>query len=461
MRQLDLACRAVERLDVDAVVVGAGLAGLTAASELHKNGQAVVVLEARDRVGGRVLNHDLGDGRVVEVGGQWIGPGQRRMERLVLELGLETFPTHNTGEHLLAFGDKRSRYRGTIPRISPFVLADMGQAQTRFDRMARQVPLEAPWIAPRAESWDATTFETWIQRNARTKHGRDLLRLYCEAVFAVEPRDLSLLHALFYTHSGGGVDRLAGTNGGAQQDRIVGGSQRFAFGLAERVGAEHIRFDTPVRRIEQWSDDVTVHAEGVTVRARHVIVAIPPTLAGRIDYEPALPAYRDQLTQRVPAGSVIKCNAIYDRPFWRDDGLTGQATSDHGPVKVAFDNSPPDGSIGILLGFLEGDHARTLNRATPADRRAAVLRSLADLFGDRALHPIDYVELDWSEEEWTRGCYGAHFPTGVWTRYGPALSAAIGRIHWAGAETATVWSGYMDGAVQSGERAAAEVLAAT
>jgi monoamine oxidase len=204
-----------------------------------------------------------------------------------------------------------------------------------------------------------------------------------------------------------------------------------------------------------------VLADGVVVKARRAIVAVPPTLAARIVYRPPLPASRDQLTQRVPAGSVIKCHAVYDAPFWRDAGLTGQVTGDLGPVKVVFDNSPPGGTPGVLLAFLEGAAARQLNRVSADERRAAVVGSLVEYFGPRAADPVEYVDLDWSEEEWTRGCYGAHFPPGVWTQYGPALRASVDRIHWAGTETATVWSGYMDGAVQSGERAAAEVVAAT
>jgi monoamine oxidase len=451
----------VERVAVDVVVVGAGLSGLSAARSLVAQGKTVVVLEARDRVGGRVHGKTLGDGEtVVEVGGQWIGPGQHRMVRLSTELGLETFPTYNEGENLLRFGTTQARYRGAIPKISPLTLADMAQAQTRFDRLARQVPLETPWTATHAEQWDATTFETWIVRNARTAKARSLLRLYSEAVFAAEPKDFSLLHALFYTHSGGGVDALAGVRDGAQQDRYVGGSQLVPIRMAEELGEDVIRLSAPVRRIEQRGDVVTVLASGVLVTARHAIVAIPPVLAGRVDYDPPLPGYRDQLTQRVPAGSVIKCNVVYDAPFWRDAGLTGQATGDEGPVKVVFDNSPPSGTPGVLLAFLEGEHARVLNRVAPDERRRAVVGNLVEFFGPKAADVIEYVELDWSEEEWTRGCYGAHFPCGVWTQYGPALREPCGRIHWAGAETATVWSGYMDGALQSGARAATEVIAA-
>ena len=446
-----------ERIETGTVVVGAGLAGLTAARRLVDAGDDVVVVEARERVGGRTLNHTFADGTVVEVGGQWIGPTQRRMERLANELGLETFPTYDQGEHLLRFGSSQARYRGTIPPINPLVIADMAQAQARFDRMARRVPLETPWAATHADEWDTQTFETWIRRNAFTAKARALLRLYSAAVFAAEPGDFSLLHALFYTHSGGGIDMLAGTHGGAQQDRFVGGSQLVALGLAEQL-ADRVHLGTPVRRIEQRDDRVLVLGDGRLVVANRVIVAIPPTLAGRIIYDPPLPAFRDQLLQRLPAGSVIKCNVVYDTPFWRHDGLTGQATGDRGPVKVTFDNSPPSGAPGILLAFLEGGAARKLGRGSPAERRDAVIGSLVEFFGPRARTPVEYVELDWSAEEWTRGCYGAHFPTGVWTQYGKALREPVGRIHWAGAELATVWAGYMDGAVQSGERAAAEVL---
>jgi monoamine oxidase len=448
-----------ERVNADVAVVGAGIAGLIAARELAIAGKEVVVLEARDRVGGRVLNHALSGGTVVEAGGQWIGPTQLRMAKLAAELGLETFPTYNTGEHLLRFGDQQGRYRGTIPRLGPLVLADMGQAQARFDRLAARIPLEVPWAADRAGELDGQTFETWIRRNARTGKARQLLRLYAEAVFAAEASDFSLLHALFYTHSGGGVDTVAGTSGGAQQDRFVGGSQLVPIRLAERLG-DRVRLGVPVRRIEHHTDAATVLGDSLAVHARRVIVAVPPALAGRIVYDAPLPGARDQLTQRLPAGSVIKCHAVYDTPFWRDAGLTGQAAGDRGPVKIVFDNSPPGGTPGVLLAFLEGAAARRLHRADPDDRRAAVIGSLVDFFGPRAAEPIEYTDLDWSEEEWTRGCYGAFFPPGVWTQYGPALRAPIGRIHWAGTETATVWAGYMDGAVQSGERAAAEVVTA-
>jgi monoamine oxidase len=305
--------------------------------------------------------------------------------------------------------------------------------------------------------WDGQTFETWIRRNTVTRGARELFRLYAEGVFAAEASDYSLLHALFYTGSGGGVDMLSGTRGAAQQDRVVGGTQLIPLGLAAALG-ERVRLGAPAARIEHDDARVRVHAGDVVVTARRAIVAVPPPLAARITYDPILPAVRAQLLQRLPMGSVIKCHVVYDEPFWRADGLSGQAAGDRGPVKVVFDNSPPSGRPGVLLAFLEGAHARAFSARTPEERRGAVLACLAEYFGPRATTPTDFVELDWSTEEWTRGCYGAHFPTGVWTQFGPTLRTPVGRLHWAGTETASVWNGYMDGAAQSGARAAAEVL---
>jgi monoamine oxidase len=203
-----------------------------------------------------------------------------------------------------------------------------------------------------------------------------------------------------------------------------------------------------------------VVSDTTVVRARRAVVAIPPTLAGRIAYDPPLPAYRDQLTQRFPMGSCVKCLAFYEEPFWRADGLSGSAVSDPGPASIVFDNSPPDGSPGIIVGFLEGHWARELGRVSEEERRTAVLTNFARLFGPRAASPEQYLERNWGEEEWSRGCYVGYTPPGVLTAYGPAIRAPIGPLHWAGTETATVWNGYMDGAIQSGERAAREALAA-
>ena len=448
--------------DADVIVVGAGMAGLSAADRLAAAGESVLVVEARDRVGGRVLNAVLDSSdpaQVVELGGQWLGPTQDRARALAQRLGLALHPTHADGDNLLERRRGRLlRYRGNIPAINPLILADVGQAQLRLDRMARQVEPDAPWTGPRAGPRDAMTFSTWLSRNVALPEARDLLRVAIRAVWACEPQDVSLLHALFYIRSAGRLDDLLATGGGAQQDRVVGGTQLLATGLAAGLDGR-VLLDRPVRRIAGDDDGVTVTAaDGVELRARRVIVTLAPPLAGRIEYAPALPAARDQLTQRMPMGSVIKCMAIYDEPFWRRAGLSGQAVSIDGPVSAVFDNSPPGGQPGVLLGFLEGRQAREFSAAPTDQRRDAVVGTFTRLFGSGAARPQRYLDRDWSAEPFTRGGYAALMPPGAWTAAGSALRAPVGRIHWAGTETATVWNGYIDGAIRSGEDAAAAVL---
>src|SRR5215207_1552512 len=257
---------------------------------------------------------------------------------------------------------------------------------------------------------------------------------------------------------GGSFENLINTAGGAQDSRIVGGSQKISIEVAKRLGGSVV-LDAPVHRIKHRAGRVEVHTPRGTWEAKRAIVTVPPTLAGRIQYQPHLPGPRDQLTQRVPMGSVIKCMAVYERPFWREDGLSGMATSDTGPVKVTFDNSPPSGKPGVMLGFIEGQEARNLTRKSKRERRKAVLGSLELYFGSAARTDArDYFDKSWAEDPWTRGCYVGYLPTGVLTGYRDAIHHPVGPIHWAGTETATEWNGYMDGAVQSGERAADEVL---
>ena len=449
----------MESHESDVAVIGAGLAGLTAARELERAGYSVAVLEARDRVGGRLLNHPIaGTDNVVEVGGQWVGPTQTEVLALADELGLERYPTWTRGENLVDWNGKMVRYKSSIPKINPAILADVAQAQARLERLARKVDPERPWAARKAAQWDSRTFASWISANTATSGAATLLEIATEAVWAAEPADLSLLHVLFYVSAAGSFENLIGTEGGAQQDRIAGGSQLLAIRLAEQLDGP-LLLDHPVHQVDHGERGVVVHAGGVGwhVEARAVVVAIPPTLTGRIKWRPGLPAQRDQLVQRMPQGTVAKCMAVYERPFWREQGLSGQALSVAGPTRIMFDNSPADGSRGVLLGFLEGTTARELGEWEPAARQAAVLDGFGRVFGPEARRPLEYIEKLWADEEWTRGCYGCYMPPGTWTAHGKWLSRPIGPVHWAGAETATVWAGYMDGAVRSGKRAAREV----
>ena len=439
------------------VVVGAGLAGLVAARQLEAAGRSVLVVEARERVGGRTVNASIGAGKVVEMGGQWVGPTQDRVLALAGELGIETFPTYHDGRNILDLRGKLRRYKGTIPRLAPHVLLDVQQARWRLLRLARKVGIDTPWNAERAGELDSQTLRSWVGRRTHTRRSRELLELAMGTVMGTGTAELSLLWMLFYLRSAGGFDTLIDVEGGAQQDRFVGGSQGISTRLAEQLG-DAVVLGSPVRSIVQDRGGLVVGADGFSARAQRAIVALPPPLAARISFSPSLGGQRDQLAQRMANGALTKCVAVYAEPFWRERGLTGQAVSDWGAVSTTFDNSPADGSPGVMLGFVAGADAIRLARLAESERRHRVLDCFVRLFGPDAAKPGIYLEQAWAEEEWSRGGPVCSFSPGALSAYGEALRRPAGRVHWAGAETAVAWCGYMDGAVSSGERAAEEAL---
>lgn len=444
---------------VDVAVVGAGFAGLTAARAIHEAGRSVVVLEARDRVGGRTHTVE-GHGTWLDLGGQWIGPGQDRIAALVAELGFATYPQREDGDDVVLDEAGRRRVANVALGFSDDELVAYLELVGALEAVADTVPLDAPWAAPDARALDAVSLRDWVRSHQVPPRVAGLFEVGVQAVFAASSTQLSLLHAAHYVHSAGGWSALTDSEGGAQQDRIVGGVEPVAEALAARLPDGTVLLDTPVRRIEQLDDGIVVQADGLVVRARRVVVAVPPTLAGRIEVDPPLPARRDQLVQHMPQGSVIKFHVVYDEPWWRGEGLSGMVLCPHEPIGVTFDGTPPEGRPGIITGFFEGPSAVAAGELTEAERGEVVVGVLTRTLGERAADTVAYVNRDWSAEAWTRGCYGAHLPPGAWTVYGPALRVPCGRIHWAGTETAERWTGYIDGAIESGQRAAAEVLGA-
>lgn len=442
--------------DYDAIVIGAGLAGLTAARRLAEAGRKVHVLEARDRVGGRTSTAALAGG-AVDLGGQWIGPGQRRVLALARELGVSTFPQHHLGRKVMCLGEDRSTYRGLLPRLRLRALLDLALAMQRIDWRARKVPAEAPWSAPEAAVWDRESAGAWLDRLARTPEARAVLEVAAQAVFAAETSALSLLYFLFYVRSGQGMSALTSIRRGAQQDRFVGGAQQLSEHLAARLEG-HVRLDSPVLALAQDERGVAIRAPGGTLRARAAVLAVPPALARGIDFAPALPPGRARLHAEMPMGSVVKCVVAYERPFWREQGYSGEAIFDRGPVRAVFDDCGPDGSHPALLAFVLGEAARGFGALPEAERQGQVVQALVRAFGDAAARPVAYLDKDWTADPWSAGCYVGLMPPGLMTAAGQALRRPCGRVHFAGTETALRWAGYLDGAIESGERAAAEVL---
>ena len=440
----------------EVVIVGAGLAGLAAARELTKANVDVLVLEARERVGGRTYSRRASDGTIIDLGGQWLGPTQDRVASLAEELGVTSFPTYNIGKNVELYRGQRFDYEGAFPMGDPLAMMEAVEAILELSLMASEVPLDAPWSAPNAAEWDSQTVETWLQAHLESEHARHLMTLAVGSVFSVEPRDLSLLHLLFYAHSGGNLNQLLSVAGGAQERRFHLGSQAISERMAAQLG-ERVVLNAPVHTLHYDEQGARVISDALIVEAKRAIIALPPTLAGRLRYRPALPGYRDQLTQRIPMGTVIKVQCFYKQPFWRSQGYTGQVTSDEGAVRITFDNSPESGTPGILMGFIEGDEGRIWGRKTREERQAEVVACFTRYFGEQAAQPFAYEEMNWADEEYSRGCYAGVMVPGTWLAYGEALRQPIGPLHWAGTETATAWNGYMDGAIQSGERAAQEV----
>ncbi len=442
---------------VDVVVIGAGLAGLSAARDLLKEGVDVVVLEARDRVGGRTFTVTEADGVVVEHGGQWVGPTQDRALALIEEFGLGTFTQFSDGANLQYSQGKHLEYHGAIPTGDPLQAADLVDAMVELTNRAMEIDPECPWEHPLAVPLDSMTVETWISSQPYCESAKDWIRTLCRALFPAEPGEISLLHALFYFRSGGGVEKMIGTINSAQESRITQGAQMLSKKLAEIVG-DRLILEAPVVRIDHDSHGATIHHDKGTISAKRVIVAIPLVLAGRIRYSPPMSGVRDQLTQRSFMGSVLKVHVIYENPFWRNRGLSGHVTSDCGMVQITFDQCHPDHPEGVLVGFMDSHLGRVATQMTLEERREVVIEDLVRLLGEEARHPKAYYEKAWIDEEFSRGAYVGMMTPGTWSTLGPHLREPVGVIHWAGTETAKIWNGYMDGAIRSGEDAAQSVF---
>ncbi|MDO5737272.1 MAG: FAD-dependent oxidoreductase [Propionibacteriaceae bacterium] len=443
---------------LDCAIVGGGLAGLTAALDLVKRGLDVVVLEARDRVGGRIENGILDDGQYVELGGQWIGAGHDAVQELVERYGLMTVGLPNKGNLVMRLRGQAVEVpsAGDGPALSPFEVSDLGQGLLRLRRLAQRLRSDAAWSGAN-DKWLRQDLRRWIKTNLRTQGAQQRFIEVYSAAFGPMSREATLLEGLHQVNSGPDLESMLASNGGLNQRRVEGGMFEVCRAMAEDLGGR-VRLGAVVDTIEHGERSATVVlSDGERITASNVISTLPPRLSTKMTYDPPLPSWRTETAAKVAAGNVIKAFLVYEKPFWRELGLSGQSSADEGSVRVTFDTTTGESERGLLMGYFEGADADSLSKRSVTLRQRSFVDSVVKTFGDVAAKPIDYIERDWSTEPFTAGCHGAHFAPGVWTTNGPVLAEPEGTLHWAGAEYSNRFNGYMEGAVRSGLEVAAAV----
>jgi putrescine oxidase len=448
------------RMERDVVVIGAGACGLTAATRLKAAGASVVVLEARDRVGGRLWT-DESSGALLELGGQWVSPDQTALKESIEELGLQTFARYRDGHSVYVGPDGRAaRFTGDIFPASARTRAEIERMIAVLDDLVAEVDPDEPWAHPRARELDGITWRAFLEQLSDDDEARANVAMFtAEAMLTKPSHSFSALQSLLMAASAGSFSNLVDADFILDR-RVVGGLQLVPLRLAEALG-DDVLLSRPVRRIT-WNDDgVTVDADDdLSVTARQVVLAVPPNLYDRIDYAPTLPLRRHVLHQHLSLGLVIKIHAVYDEPFWRADGLSGTAFSPYLPVHEAYDNSNHGDPRGVLVAFASDTRADRLLALEPEERKAAILDCFVQYYGEAARTPTVYVESDWGSEEWTRGAYAASFDMGGLERFGADVRTPVGPIHWASSDLAGVGYQHVDGAIRMGRWVAQAVLTA-
>lgn len=448
-----------EAQECDVVVVGAGPAGLMAARTLQAAGLSTIVLEARDRVGGRTWSQEI-DGAFLEVGGQWVSPDQTVLLGLLEELGMETFTRYREGANIyLDREGVRHEFTGEMFPAPEQTVAEMQRIIETLDELAASIGPHEPWAHPLARELDTVTFNEWLRGQTQDAAARENIAIFLAGGMLTKPdHAFSALQAVLMAASAGSFSNLVDEDFILDR-RVVGGMQSVSEELEARLPAGSVQLSTPVRTIA-WHPEggATVFSDRVTVRAREVILAVPPNLYSRISFEPPLPRLQHQMHQHQSMGLVIKVHAVYDRPFWREQGLSGTGFGPNEICQEVYDNTNHQDSRGTLVGFVSDEVADEMFTLSAQERRETILRSLAAYLGDQALTPEVYYESDFGSEEWTRGAYAASFDLGGLSRYGAHQRSAVGPLHWACSDLAAEGYQHVDGALRQGRRAAEDIV---
>jgi monoamine oxidase len=440
------------------IIIGAGFSGIAAAKKLHEAGISFLVLEARERLGGRVYTKQIKEDLYLDFGGQWIGPSQDRMYALCEEFGIPYFETYDQGYNLLDLNQSIKKFKGLIPKMDILSLINLDHVLKKLERLAKDILIESPWQHPKAMAFDSISLAAFIASNCLTGSCKKVVTLALETVFAAELNEVSLLHALFYFKSGRDLNTLINIKNGAQLHRIEGGMQGVVEAMAKPF-LDKIMFRQAVQQIATEGEKKKVSGEGFSFTAEKIIMAIPPTLAAKINFQPMLSPEKRQVMDRIAMGQVGKCFMVYEKPFWREVGFSGQAfADDQSPYQSMFDASPKDANYGIILGFTIGNRAKLFFENDKESRKAIMLDKLTSYFGTEAKSPLLYEDFSMTDEAWSRGCYAGLYPTGTWTGFQDAYVKTENDIYWAGTEASKVWFGYIEGAVRAGEKAAENIL---